>query len=176
MHGSDLDSYVPSLTTSLTEAGTAGATSASCKSSRRATTPHSSGSPDTRHTRTRHSSAWKQNSQGTANGLQGAQNAGLHQKSHGGPTPTQQKWAQKLGSTTIRSRPREPPTPHTAPSTPPPARAATGATRSSPWMWTQEQWTIVETSVKNRPTIPDTWLKIWDGGIESPHRSGNVRS
>jgi len=123
------------------------------------------GGPDTHHTRTRHSSRLEAESQGTANSLpRSFKNAGLHQKSHGGPTPTQQKWAQKLGLHNYQTPAREPPTLHSAPSIPPLARVTTGATRSSPWMWTQAQWTIVETSKKNRPTIPDTWLKIWDGG------------
>src|SRR5882757_6491824 len=77
--------------------------------------------------------------------------------------PHNRSGPRSLGSTTIRRRPREPQTPHTAPSTPPLARATTGATRSSPWMWTQVHWTIVDTSLKIRPTKLVTWLKNRDG-------------
>src|SRR5882757_378419 len=42
--------------------------------------------------------AWKQKARERQTVYKELKNAGLHQKSHGGgPTPTQQKWAQKLG-------------------------------------------------------------------------------
>src|SRR5882757_4332392 len=41
---------------------------------------------------------WKQKARECQTVYKELKNAGLHQKSHrGGPTPTQQKWAQKLG-------------------------------------------------------------------------------
>src|SRR5712675_2320193 len=42
-------------------------------------------------------SAWRQKARERQMVYKELKNAGLHRKSHGGPTPTQQKWAQKLG-------------------------------------------------------------------------------
>src|SRR5712671_6794512 len=52
---------------------TAGPTLGSCRSQRGFATLTRQGSPDPRHTRTRHLSRLEAKSQGTANGLQGAQ-------------------------------------------------------------------------------------------------------
>jgi len=78
---------------------------ASCKNSRRLATLTRQGSPTHVKPAPATLAAWKQESQGRQTGLQGAQEPGSTRNPRG-TTPVQQKWAQRLGATTTRHRPR----------------------------------------------------------------------
>jgi len=164
MHGSDIDSYVAEFDRLIDEAGYSRSDISVLQKFKEGLQPslvrevltHVTPAPATL-------AAWKQKARERQTVYKELKNAGLHQKSHGGPTPTQQKWAQKLGLHNYQTPAQRAANPAFHPSTPPLARAATGTTRSSPWMWTLAKWTIVDTSLKIRPTKLVTWLKNRDG-------------
>src|SRR5712672_2205743 len=99
MHGSDIDSYVAEFDRLIDEAGYSRSDISVLKKFKeglhpslvREVLPPVVPAPATL-------AAWKQKARERQTVYKELKNAGLHQKSHGGgPTPTQQKWAQKLG-------------------------------------------------------------------------------
>jgi len=98
MHGSDIDSYVAEFDRLIDEAGYSRSDIGVLQKFKEGLQPslirevltHVTPAPATL-------AAWKQKARERQTVYKELKNAGLHQKSHGGPTPTQQKWAQKLG-------------------------------------------------------------------------------
>jgi len=119
-------------------------------------TPHSSGKVLTTTSTPPHPAtlaAWKQKARGTANSLQELKERWPPPEIHGGPDPHTAEVGPKTRGPQLpdaaAQRSRQPPA-YRPPSTPPLARAITGRKPgSSPWMWTQANWTIVE-NVRNR--------------------------
>jgi len=99
MHGSDIDSYITEFNRLIDEAGYSRSDIGVLQKFKEGLQPslvrevltHVTPAPATL-------AAWKQKAREWQTVYKELKNAGLHQKSHrGGPTPTQQKWAQKLG-------------------------------------------------------------------------------